>query len=260
MRGETERQATLLLGLTPDGFVPREHPLRRIKPLVVDVELTKADGRAEREAALEMLERSVCGPATVGADRAYDTRDFVWAARALGVPPPAPGLNGGCPERPRAAQRDRWPDHATCRLPPESAPAQAGRGSLRLDQDSRRRRQPALSRSGAQPALVRVDRRRPQLHPSGPHRGSRRVARNRRNDHRGHRNVPNRSNRTCRSARMNPLNRASRCSQVTTEGSLAASARVRPVLTGRLLQPVGAWLSASRRAIALLRNGRGTAG
>ena len=87
MRGEAERQATLLLGLTPGGFVPKDHPLRRIKPLVVDVELTEADGRAEREAALEMLERSVCGPATVGADRAYDTRDFVWAARALGVPP-----------------------------------------------------------------------------------------------------------------------------------------------------------------------------
>ena len=34
MRGETERQATLLLGLTPEGFVPREHSLRRIKPLV----------------------------------------------------------------------------------------------------------------------------------------------------------------------------------------------------------------------------------
>ncbi len=34
MRGQSERQATLLLGLTPDGFVPREHPLRRIKPLV----------------------------------------------------------------------------------------------------------------------------------------------------------------------------------------------------------------------------------
>ena len=34
MRGETERQATLMLGLTPDGFVPRDHPLRRIKPLV----------------------------------------------------------------------------------------------------------------------------------------------------------------------------------------------------------------------------------
>ena len=34
MRGEAERQATLMLGLTPDGFVPKEHPLRRIKPLV----------------------------------------------------------------------------------------------------------------------------------------------------------------------------------------------------------------------------------
>ena len=34
MRGETERQATLMLGLTPEGFVPRDHPLRRIKPLV----------------------------------------------------------------------------------------------------------------------------------------------------------------------------------------------------------------------------------
>ena len=34
MRGEAERQATLMLGLTPDGFVPKDHPLRRIKPLV----------------------------------------------------------------------------------------------------------------------------------------------------------------------------------------------------------------------------------
>ena len=55
--------------------------------LVVDVELTEADGRAEREAALEKLERSVCGPETMGADRADDTRDFVWRARALGVTP-----------------------------------------------------------------------------------------------------------------------------------------------------------------------------
>ncbi len=55
--------------------------------LVVDVELTEADGYAEREAALAMLERSVRGPATLGADRAYDTRDFVWDLRALGVTP-----------------------------------------------------------------------------------------------------------------------------------------------------------------------------
>ena len=34
MRGESDRQATLMLGLTPDGLVRKEHPLRRIKPLV----------------------------------------------------------------------------------------------------------------------------------------------------------------------------------------------------------------------------------
>ncbi len=28
MRGESERQATMMLGLTPDGFVPKNHPLR----------------------------------------------------------------------------------------------------------------------------------------------------------------------------------------------------------------------------------------
>ena len=55
--------------------------------LVVDVELTQADGYAEREAALAMLERSVGGRATLGADRAYDTRDFVWDLRGLGVTP-----------------------------------------------------------------------------------------------------------------------------------------------------------------------------
>ncbi len=33
MRGESERQVTTMLGLTPDGFVPKDHPLRRIKPL-----------------------------------------------------------------------------------------------------------------------------------------------------------------------------------------------------------------------------------
>lgn len=34
-----------------------------------------------------MLERSVTGPASDGADRAYDTSDFVWDVRALGLTP-----------------------------------------------------------------------------------------------------------------------------------------------------------------------------
>ena len=55
--------------------------------LVVDVELTEADGYGDREAALEMLARSVCGPAMLGADRGYDTPDFVRDVRRLGVTP-----------------------------------------------------------------------------------------------------------------------------------------------------------------------------
>ncbi len=33
MRGESERQATMMMALTPEGFVPKDHLLRRIKPL-----------------------------------------------------------------------------------------------------------------------------------------------------------------------------------------------------------------------------------
>ena len=51
------------------------------------MELSEANGYGEREAALQMLERSVRGRATLGADRGYDTRDFVAAVRARGVTP-----------------------------------------------------------------------------------------------------------------------------------------------------------------------------
>jgi transposase len=56
--------------------------------LVVDTRVTEAHGRAEREAALDMLESS-SGPhrRTVGADKGYDTRDFVARARRLAVTP-----------------------------------------------------------------------------------------------------------------------------------------------------------------------------
>jgi transposase len=56
--------------------------------LVVDARLTEANGTAEREAALEMLE-AIPGQCrvTLGADKGYDTRDFVERARALGVTP-----------------------------------------------------------------------------------------------------------------------------------------------------------------------------
>jgi len=56
--------------------------------LVVDVVVTRATGTAERETALDMLER-VPGSQriTVGADKGYDTRDFVTACREMNVTP-----------------------------------------------------------------------------------------------------------------------------------------------------------------------------
>jgi transposase len=56
--------------------------------LVVDARLTHATGTAEPEAALDMLGDLPAEPhVTVGADKAYDTADFVAQARALGVTP-----------------------------------------------------------------------------------------------------------------------------------------------------------------------------
>ena len=56
--------------------------------LVVDARLTQADGYAERAAALEMLgELPDRLRVTLGADRGYDTRDFVESCRSLGVTP-----------------------------------------------------------------------------------------------------------------------------------------------------------------------------
>jgi len=56
--------------------------------LVVDTRTTQATGTAEREAAIEMLSHKPASDrATVGADRAYDTRSFVEQARDLHVTP-----------------------------------------------------------------------------------------------------------------------------------------------------------------------------
>jgi transposase len=56
--------------------------------LVVDVRLTAATGLAEREAAVSMGRGHLRSPPhTVGADKAYDTKDFVTDMRALGVAP-----------------------------------------------------------------------------------------------------------------------------------------------------------------------------
>jgi len=55
--------------------------------LIVDMELTQADGRAEREAATQMLSRLPGRKRrrTVAADKAYDTSGFVAGCRELGI-------------------------------------------------------------------------------------------------------------------------------------------------------------------------------
>ena len=56
--------------------------------LVVDHRLTQASGTAEREAALEMLAaQGGSARKTVGADKAYDSADFIEACRELGITP-----------------------------------------------------------------------------------------------------------------------------------------------------------------------------
>ncbi len=34
MRGDAERPANIMLAVTPDAFVPADHPIRRVKPIV----------------------------------------------------------------------------------------------------------------------------------------------------------------------------------------------------------------------------------
>jgi hypothetical protein len=63
--------------------------------MIVDALVTQADGTAERDAALLMLHakwrsrwrHGRRGPISVGADKAYDTRDFVETVREMGIRP-----------------------------------------------------------------------------------------------------------------------------------------------------------------------------
>lgn len=55
--------------------------------LVDDVDTTPANGTADREAAVRLIRRQCRRGATVGADKGYDTRDFVTGCRSAGVTP-----------------------------------------------------------------------------------------------------------------------------------------------------------------------------
>jgi len=121
--------------------------------LVIDVELTKADGYAEQDAAVAMLERSVTGPVTADADRAYDTRDFVWDLRALGLTSLV--AQNECAQR--SAIVRRTPRHPGCR------------------HSQRRRKMRHLGRARNK-LWIELDRRRLPPHPSRQPREGGRLA------------------------------------------------------------------------------------
>ena len=99
-RGEKRRNATHVSTTDPDSRLYRKsnattprlcflgHALMENRHgLLVDVAVTTATGMAEREAALAMLDRRARPAATLGADKGYDTRDFVAALAARGIAP-----------------------------------------------------------------------------------------------------------------------------------------------------------------------------
>src|SRR5579885_839767 len=100
-RGERRSNATHASKTDPEALLARKGEGKESKlsyagnllvenrnGLIVDAEVFQANGTAERDAALVMLER-VPGtqPVTVGGDKGFDTRDFVKECRNLRVTP-----------------------------------------------------------------------------------------------------------------------------------------------------------------------------
>ena len=102
-RGEKRSNATHASVTDPDARLYKKSPgasamlcfmghtlMENRNGLVVQAELTHADGYGERKAALEMIERHSPGSArrlTLGADKGYDSADFVAALRRMVVTP-----------------------------------------------------------------------------------------------------------------------------------------------------------------------------
>jgi len=101
-RGERRSNATHVCRTDPDAMLYKKGPGMEAKlcfighglmenrsGLIVDARLTRVSGHAERLAALEMIEPFAdrTGAITLGADRGYDSADFVAELRELNVRP-----------------------------------------------------------------------------------------------------------------------------------------------------------------------------
>ena len=111
--------------------------------LIADAMVTEADGTAEREVALLMVHdrwRRREPISSVGADKAYDTREFVGLLRNAG--------SAACDAEREASgrERDRRAHHAACKLSDEPEAATAHRARLRLDEIGGRNPQSEVAR------------------------------------------------------------------------------------------------------------------
>jgi transposase len=102
-RGEKRSNATHASATDPDARLYRKSPgagamlcfmghalMENRTGLVVQADLTRADGHAERRAAIDMIDRHAPGSRrrrTLGADKGYDSADFVAALRQKHVTP-----------------------------------------------------------------------------------------------------------------------------------------------------------------------------
>ena len=124
--------------------------------LVVDAELTRASGHAERLAALAMLDRlPTVSPITLAADRGFDARDFVRELRERRVTPHIAQNTSG-----RRSAIDAGPP-ATPAMVRASGSGSASR-SLRVDQGHRRSVQDQAARPRAGALVVHARGRRLQ--------------------------------------------------------------------------------------------------
>ena len=111
--------------------------------LIVNAELLQANGRAERDAALVMLEQVPGdGRITVGGDKGFDTAEFVDR-----MPPHERDAACGAEHGPAWRQRHRCAHHTARRLCRQSEEEKADRGVLRLAERHRAAAQTETSRT-----------------------------------------------------------------------------------------------------------------
>ena len=169
-KGETRSNATHVSTTDPDAKLYRKGPGMEAKlcflghalmenrsGLLVAACLTPAGGHAERTAALAMIEPRADRPTgiTLGADKGYDTSDFVNELRAMNVRPHVAQNN---------SRRRSGIDRRTTRSRLHSKPAypQTHRRGLWLDENHRRATQDQIPRHRTGRMVLRLCRGRLQ--------------------------------------------------------------------------------------------------